>query len=732
LDKQFIQIFKKVINDYGLDICNNEKKLNSLLADYSKGEYYKERHLIVWVLEANKNNVLKINTEYYVWKNQCIINLYQNEFIDKERADWALDIIFELLFSYKYYLNRGFYLIDNSRLDEANISFDNALKINQYSAEAYHGKGIVASKNNDNNGVIEYFEKSIFYDEKKGEILYTSLARAYSARGDALRIAKKYALAIDDYTQSLKHVINVNVYENLASCYHELSDFINEKDMLNKAINLKNDNINLILKHGKACFQLMEYKEAISDYSKILNIDDTRIDVYELRAQVYYNIDNFQDAINDNYAILKIEQNNITALYHIGLIYYTTNDITKSQEYLNKINEISVSSKTLADKINSLKNKINIKNAEIFEEKGDKYGYNKNTNEAIDAYTKAINFTPNKSKLYFKRCYLYIAENNHNNAYVDLSNILKYSSEEYEIFFANGFICYFKNEYNKSLDNFIKLLKLKPLFSDYLNHYIAELNINLGKEFIVYKNYEKAIKYLGEVIKYDNLSYEKNKPLIADTYNKFGDSLFANNDNEAAIINYEKSLLIMNNNSIYFKLAQCYHVLADYKSEFKVYDILISIDPSDIEIYIKRSKTYLILKEYNKALNDYNIILKYNKNNIDVHFECLNIYILQNDLTSAQIECDDILEIEQNNKKALYIKQIIGLNSSKYFSNLTYRRKEWEGQNRYIEETKFDFGCPNCIYLHNDISICEKMKSYNAWPFTKQTARCQEYIKKKY
>jgi tetratricopeptide (TPR) repeat protein len=733
LDKQFIQIFKKVISDYGLDICDDIKKLNSLLSDYSKGEYYKERRLAVWILEANKNNILKMDMEYDVWKNQCITNLFQNEFIDKERAGWAIDIIFKLIFGYKYYVDRGFYLTDKNKLKEANLTFDNAIDLLPYSSDAYHGKGIIALKDKDLDKTIEYFNKAIIYDQNKLNIVSSSLSTAYFERGNIFLNKKNFDYAIYDLNQSLKYSENINTYKCLAQCYHEISDYKNEEIELKNALALENNNIDLLINHAKVCLQLKNYNDSIIDYTAILNIDNTRIDIYELRSQVYYKINNFNDAINDNNTILKIEPDNSAALYHLGLIYYTTNDFTKAQEYLNQTKDANINSTIIADKIHLLQDKINIKNAEIFEEKGDKYFDNKKVNEAIEAYSNAINFTPNQSRLYFKRGYLYISESNHTHAASDLSEILDYSSEEYEILFANGFICYYKNEYNKSLDNFLNLLKLKPSFSDYLNSYLAELNIKLGQELVKNKNYEEAIKFFEAVIKYDNSLYEKNKPLIADIYFKIADNLFSKNDFKTAIKNYELSFSLINDNSIYFKLARCYHALSNYELEFEIYDNLKLIDPNNIEIYIRRSETYFILKEYNKALDDYNIILKSDKNNIGIHFKCLNIYILQNDSTSAQIVFDDILEIEPNNEKALYIKQIIDRNNSN-FSSLMHRRKEWERQTGYISAFLYlpkvinDFGCLNCMYLHV-FNICKKMEDYNAWPFTKYKSHCLEYKK---
>jgi len=295
LDKQFIQIFKKVINDYGLEICDDTKILNSLLADYSKGEYYKERHLIVWVLEANKNNNLKINMEYDIWKNQCITNLYQNEFIDKKRASWAIDI----LFGYKYYLDRGFYLIDNSKLDEANISFDNALEINQYSAEAYHGKGIIASKNEDYDNAIKYFENSIqhenllksennehisdcyykigkkylmnrsftnaiLYFEKAIKLypklidsVFKSLSDAYRLRAYDNHTHKKYYDAINDYNLSMKYLPNnsielkMNILGDQARAYSVIGDKNNELKNYNEILKIKPDNIEILHKKSK-------------------------------------------------------------------------------------------------------------------------------------------------------------------------------------------------------------------------------------------------------------------------------------------------------------------------------------------------------------------------------------------------------------------------------------------------------------------------------------------------
>lgn len=144
MDNEFIQIFKRVINRHGYDVCNNYRLLNSFLADYAEGEYNKERKLLVWVLETNCHKTLSAQKEYIDWKNEWTIKLNTEEFIDKQAALWALDTIFKVLFGEPYYIERGFLFLKSNNIHKAELSFNSALELERKSSGAFHGKGLIA------------------------------------------------------------------------------------------------------------------------------------------------------------------------------------------------------------------------------------------------------------------------------------------------------------------------------------------------------------------------------------------------------------------------------------------------------------------------------------------------------------------------------------------------------------------------------------------------------------
>jgi len=730
LDDQFIEKCKQIKNDYGYEIFSNLGLVNSLMADYAKGEYYKERRLLVWVLESNCQNTLTAEQEYNDWKERWIKRLNTEEYIDKDRASWALDRIFELLIAESYYTKRGFLLIEKDNLNDAEKLFNKTIEINKNSSDAFHGKGIITSKKGDFEKAIKYLTKSIKYNPANEAVLNKQLAQVYNARGNLFFDKQNYLSAISDYEKS-------------------------------KVLcpDLELNNLSLLLNRGQAYFHIKNYSNTIKDCTKALEIDKTDIKAYELQSHVYYSMKRYDLAIEDNIIILNIDPQNARAFYHLSLIYLEINNFTESRKNINNANKYNSDAK-FSEKINKQQEKLNTRESVYYENLGDNFANEKKSSEAIDTYSLAINLTPNNSRIYHKRGKIFLETENFQTAKIDFEIAKKLSIEPIDRFINNGFLSFIGKDYSYSIEQFNNVIKLDSSYTNYVTSFLAKAYQEIGNIFYKKENYDEAIHNFESAIKFDISLIDYIYPFLAHAYKEAGYNLLSKkyydeainyfenairvnssqkeilqpiifktycekayemkerNDFKSAIDCYEKALAINSDNNLLIEMAKCNHMLSNYQLEIELYTKLILSDPENTELYIYRAETYSLIKDYDKALDDYNTILEKNKDDSKAYIKRSYVHYLMGNIEAFFVD----YSILKNRYNIIFINE-------DDFSIFFKQRETWEGETGYIENTKFPFKCANCSYFDKIISICKKMKEINAFPITSDGSRCREYKK---
>jgi len=321
LDNQFIKILKKIKNKYGYEIFSNLGLVNSLMADYAESEYKKERRLLVWVLESNCQNTLTAEQEYNDWKGQWIKRLNTEEYIDKDRASWALDRIFELLIAESYCIKRGFLLIEKDNLDDAEKLFNKIIKINQNSSDAFQGKGIIASKKGDFEKAINYFKKTIRIDSSQKEILQPIIFETYCKKADDLKRSNDFKSAIGCYKKALDIHSNNSLFIEIAKCNHMLSNYQLEIKLYTKLILSDPENTELYMYRAEAYTLIKDYDKALDDYNTVLEKNKDDIKAYIKCSYVHYlkgNIEAFfvdYSNLNNRYNIKFINEDNFPIFF---------------------------------------------------------------------------------------------------------------------------------------------------------------------------------------------------------------------------------------------------------------------------------------------------------------------------------------------------------------------------------------------------------------------------------
>jgi tetratricopeptide (TPR) repeat protein len=769
MGNEFLRVFKKVVNDYTSKICDNCNLLNSLLADYACGEHYKERRLLIWILETNCYKTLTTERDFDDWKKEWVIKLNATEYMDKEAVGKMLDVIFRVLFGEPFYTDRGFKLLEKNNQIKAEKSFNKALEYAPNSSDAFRGKGLIAFYNNQFDNAIDCFSNSIKYNSSPSNSSWRFLANSYENRGDKNNKQGLKQSAVSDYEQSINIFPVCNIFVKLADCYHELSKFNDELAAYDKVINLNPDNIDYYERRADLYLKQGNYNLAINDYNIILKKDTTYLKGYEKRSEAFFKQKNYNSALEDCNSVLSIEPKNAIALYHCCLIYIEMKNFKEARLNLELAKNYS-SIKDLNGKINNALKSLNSKESSYYEQLGDNYLLQNKSTSAIDAFSNAIKVTPTNSKLHFKLGNVYNEKNNMELAKANYQLALKWSVEPLEQFLSKGFSELIDKNYTEAITNFIEAIKINEGWKNYLKPYLAKAYTEQGIISFNENDFDTAIEYISKAVKEDDKNklylnqilaksyYEKGQlllrqnkydeaikyfrsaiqidisikdlinPFLVKSYCKKGDEYFHKNEYNNAIVEYENALYIQENREAYIKLVKCYHSISNFISEIDIISKLISIDNNNIELYMQRAEAYILSNDYTKALVDYNIVLTKNYSYLKAHLKLLFIYYMQKNYDALYSECLTILNIDPNNIEASYISHAFNEEKNN-FATIISVRENWERKTSYMEKTIFPFKCSNCSYFSSKNSTCKEMEKARIFALTSDGSRCHQYLK---
>jgi tetratricopeptide (TPR) repeat protein len=730
VDSQFIWIFKKIINIYGIEICNNLNILNSLISDYTASDFYKERRALIWILETNCHKTLTPDIDYEEWKKIWIEKLNLEEFIDKKTAALMLEIIFNVLFGEKYYVSRGFSLLPIDTI-QADVCFNKAIILDEHSSQAFYGKGIIAMNKNDFDNAIIYFSSSIEYNPLKENPVIISLAKTYDARGDKYKYLNNYSLAISDYKQALNLKLDFTILLKLAKCYNAIKDFNNEICCYVKAIAMEPSNSSLLINRAEAYMNIGGYDNAILDYNTVLKKDDKYQNGYERRSYAYYKIKNYKKALEDCDMLLSIEPMNSQNLYHQGLIYFEMNDFVKARKSLLEANK-NTSVPDLSNKILILQNKVDVNESKYYENIGDCHLAKNRYKDARFAYSKSLELNSINSSILIKRGNIYKDISEFELAKRDYQMAIKHTNDPLEKATANGFVDLIDKNYQGVIEHLVAAIDLNGSLKIHFNPILFDAYKEEGIYNYKRNNFDKAINYFLNAVEI-NSDDECLNQFIAKSYYGKGLKALENKDYDIAIdcftrtIDFDisfKEKIQFCLADVYFKRGDNFKEKGDLKLAMVDYEYALKIRPNS-EIYMRRADIYILNNELESAYNDYNIIINNERTNIKAYIKIMYILFLQRKYEDLPRICKTILKIDPNNDLAYYI-----CDNTDSLKDVN-KRESWENSTSYHGTTIFPFNCSNCQNFIPGNSTCNIMVKAHIFALTYESSRCQKYIKNK-
>jgi tetratricopeptide (TPR) repeat protein len=114
--------------------------------------------------------------------------------------------------------------------------------------------------------------------------------------------------------------------------------YIKALDDFDQAINMQpgDNSYRSYLGRGVSHLNLLEYEQALSDFSKSIELNDTVASAYYSRALVNYEIKEYSTAVDDFLKVLDLTKENPALLFNLGMSYYRLNEKEKACPYFNK------------------------------------------------------------------------------------------------------------------------------------------------------------------------------------------------------------------------------------------------------------------------------------------------------------------------------------------------------------------------------------------------------------
>jgi PQQ-dependent catabolism-associated CXXCW motif protein len=285
---------------------------------------------------------------------------------------------------------------------------------------------------------------------------------------------------------------------------------------------------------------------------------------------------------------------------------------------------------------------------------GASYAANKQYDNAVEDFTRAISINPRYAEAYLQRGRAYLSKEDYSLAMVDLAKAAELDPQKKaevdailrDPKIANGYVVrgrafYDKKKYDSAIEEFDKAVAIAPEN--------AAAYYNRGRAYYAKENYPKAIEDLGQVIKID--------PKNTQAFNMRGNAYYGATDYTNAIESYGQAIALSprdkvlraNRGGAYKKKNDCDHAIPDY-------DAAIAIDPKYGDAYQSRGQCYAEKEDYEKAISDLTQAIAANPNNVDLIVERAAMYLSKRDYHHAIQETTEALSRRTADVFALWVR----------------------------------------------------------------------------
>ena len=578
LRKGRLELYNEEIEYDGSDLFKadklfpNDSEVKQFLARYyrSKKEFEKALKEINSSISQDADN-----PESYNWKIRILL-----ESGDTTNALECYSKIIEIEKNNpKRYEYRATYFIEKGDFDNALTDLNKAIELAPTEAYFYNIRANFFIQRGDYPSALKDLDKAIelsptsYYYNNRGDLYQDNIKSSISAIKD---FEKAFQLANEDVYQRARSL------NNSALIFFEREDYAQAIERYSKAIELYPNEFYQYSNRADAYRMFEKYDLALKDYNKAIELDKNNpAERYDDRANFFIQQKDYTSALKDLDNAIELAQEKGFYLNNRGDFY---------NEYLNN-NDKAIEDFKKAFQLSSLvfEKSRSLNNMALIYFGQEKYDL------AIEAYSKAIEISPNLRHPYSNRADVFMATQQFNLALADYSKAIDLDIEIPEERYndrANFFIQ--QEDYSSALKDLDKAIELAREKGSYFN--------NRGDFYRDYlNNNDKAIDDFKKAFQLSSVAFQKSRSLNNSALIYFDQEKY-----DLAIESYSKAIdLTPDIADPYSNRADAYMKTEQYESAFRDYTKAIEIERENLEYsYNKRADYFILLEDYTNALKD--------------------------------------------------------------------------------------------------------------------------------
>jgi len=270
--------------------------------------------------------------------------------------------------------------------------------------------------------------------------------------------------------------------------------------------------------------------------------------------------------------------------------------LLKENERLRKELMVAKGKKKQKDTVAYNKTIKDLNAAEWFE-KGYAAGISGNDNNAVDAYSKAIELNPQYANAYNNRGGVYAKLDRDNQAIKDFNKAIELNPQLADAYYNRGCVYIKLGSDSQAIKDFNRAIEL--------NLKDADAYVNRGNVYDKLGDFNQAINDYNKAIEIN--------PQLPDSYYNRGIIYGKLGNYSQAINDYSKTIELGSQLTAsqlakaYYNRGNAYTKLGNYSQEIDDYSKAIELDPQKANAYFNRGLAYHNKGNMNKALNDYKI-----------------------------------------------------------------------------------------------------------------------------
>ena len=227
--------------------------------------------------------------------------------------------------------------------------------------------------------------------------------------------------------------------------------------------------------------------------------------------------------------------------------------------------------------------------ANAYNNRGNAYGDKGDYDLAIEDYTKAIQFNPNYAEAYNNRGIAYGDKGDYDRAIEDYTKAIQLNPNDAETYYNRGNAYGDKGDYDLAIEDYTKAIQLNPNYAEAYN--------NRGNAYGDKGDYDRAIEDYNEAI--------QRNPNYDAAYNNRGNAYRNKGEYDRAIEDYTKAIqLNPNDAAAYYNRGNAYYQKGEYELAIGNFTKTIDLQPDLASAYHNRGVTRLHLQAWEESKSD--------------------------------------------------------------------------------------------------------------------------------